>query len=393
MCDPVLITALREGLLVKMRRKSLATLLIMVFFISAVLPVYADELEETRRQLEAISRNIDATQSKVTSVKKQESSIMGQIQSLEKEISSTENQITATEDRIAFLEDSIVATQADIEETEQNLKEKSELLSERLVVLHEQGEVTYLEVLLSATDFKDFLTRYEMVNSIIEQDVDLIASINQDKQDLEMRKSDLEVKKKELENALKQQESMRAQLDEQKAEKKQILASVQNERAAFEKALQELEETSRQLEQMIRQLQGGSSEALGTGVYTWPTPGFTTITSPYGMRYHPILKTRKMHTGVDIGAPMSATIVAADSGKVIHAGWMGGYGQVIVIDHGNGVSTLYAHQSAFLVGNGATVSKGQAIGKVGSTGWSTGPHLHFEVRINGSYTDPMPYIR
>jgi murein DD-endopeptidase MepM/ murein hydrolase activator NlpD len=378
---------------VKMRRKSLATLLIMVFFISAVLPVYADELEETRRQLEAISRNIDATQSKVTSVKKQESSIMGQIQSLEKEISSTENQITATEDRIAFLEDSIVATQADIEETEQNLKEKSELLSERLVVLHEQGEVTYLEVLLSATDFKDFLTRYEMVNSIIEQDVDLIASINQDKQDLEMRKSDLEVKKKELENALKQQESMRAQLDEQKAEKKQILASVQNERAAFEKALQELEETSRQLEQMIRQLQGGSSEALGTGVYTWPTPGFTTITSPYGMRYHPILKTRKMHTGVDIGAPMSATIVAADSGKVIHAGWMGGYGQVIVIDHGNGVSTLYAHQSAFLVGNGATVSKGQAIGKVGSTGWSTGPHLHFEVRINGSYTDPMPYIQ
>jgi len=378
---------------VKMRRKSLATLLIMVFFISAVLPVYADELEETRRQLEAISRNIDATQSKVTSVKKQESSIMGQIQSLEKEISSTENQITATEDRIAFLQDSIVATQADIEETEQNLKEKSELLSERLVVLHEQGEVTYLEVLLSATDFKDFLTRYEMVNSIIEQDVDLIASINQDKQDLEMRKSDLEVKKKELENALKQQESMRAQLDEQKAEKKQILASVQNERAAFEKALQELEETSRQLEQMIRQLQGGSSEALGTGVYTWPTPGFTTITSPYGMRYHPILKTRKMHTGVDIGAPMSATIVAADSGKVIHAGWMGGYGQVIVIDHGNGVSTLYAHQSAFLVGNGATVSKGQAIGKVGSTGWSTGPHLHFEVRINGSYTDPMPYIQ
>lgn len=377
----------------KMRRKSLATLLIMVFFISAVLPVYADELEETRRQLEAISRNIDATQSKVTSVKKQESSIMGQIQSLEKEISSTENQITATEDRIIFLQDSIVATQADIEETEQNLKEKSELLSERLVVLHEQGEVTYLEVLLSATDFKDFLTRYEMVNNIIEQDVDLIASINQDKQDLEMRKSDLEVKKKELENALKQQESMRAQLDEQKAEKKQILTSVQQERAAYEKALQELEETSRQLEQMIRQLQGGSSEALGTGVYTWPTPGFTTITSPYGMRYHPILKTRKMHTGVDIGAPMSATIVAADSGKVIHAGWMGGYGQVIVIDHGNGVSTLYAHQSAFLVGNGATVSKGQAIGKVGSTGWSTGPHLHFEVRINGSYTDPMPYIQ
>ena len=187
---------------------------------------------------------------------------------------------------------------------------------------------------------------------------------------------------------------MRELLDGQKLEKKEILGSVQQERAAYERALAELEENSRQLEAMIRKMQGGDdSEALGTGVYTWPTPGYTNITSAYGMRFHPILKTRKMHTGVDIGAPMSATIVAADSGKVIHAGWMGGYGQVLVVDHGNGISTLYAHQSAFLVSNGQTVNRGDPIGKVGSTGWSTGPHLHFEVRINGSYTDPMPYIQ
>lgn len=377
----------------KLGRKILATSLMVVFFSSAILPAYADELEETRQQLEAISRSIDATQSKVSSTKKQETSIMGQIQNLEKDIKNTESQITATEDRIAFLQESITSTEADIEEAQQNLDKKTDLLSDRLVILHEEGEVSYLEVLLTATDFKDFLTRYEMVNSIIQQDVDLIASIHQEKQNLEMKKSDLEVKKKELESALSQQESMREQLDRQKQEKKEILGSVQQERAALEKALAELEENSRQLEAMIRQMQGGSSEALGTGVYTWPTPGYTAITSPYGMRYHPILKTRKMHTGVDIGAPMSATIVAADSGKIIHAGWMGGYGQVLVIDHGNGISTLYAHQSAFLVSNGQTVTKGQAIGKVGTTGWSTGPHLHFEVRINGSYTDPMPYIK
>ena len=376
-----------------MGRKILAVSLLAVFLSSVVLPVYADELEDTRQQLDDISRSINATQGKVSSVKKQENSIMGQIQSLEKDISHTEKQITATEDRITFLQESITTTEADIEEAEKNLEEKSALLVVRLVILHELGDVSNLEVLLSALDLKYFLTRYEMVNSIIEQDVDLIAAINQQRHDLEMKKSDLEVKKKELESALVQQESMRELLDGQKLEKKEILGNVQQERAAYERALAELEENSRQLEAMIRQLQGGSSEALGTGVYTWPTPGYSNITSSYGMRFHPILKTRKMHTGVDIGAPMSATIVAADSGKIIHAGWMGGYGQVLVVDHGNGISTLYAHQSSFLVSNGQTVNRGDAIGKVGTTGWSTGPHLHFEVRINGSYTDPMPYIQ
>lgn len=364
----------------------------LVFLTAAILPAYADELEDTQRQLEEISRSINATQSKVNNAQKQEKSIMGQIQNLEKNIKSTETQITATEDRISFLEENIATTSKEIEKTQADLEKKTEILSERLVVLYEEGDVSYLEVLLSATDLKDFLTRYDLINSIIEQDVDLIASINQEKQDLEMKKSDLEVKENELKKARSQQEEMKQELDNQKKDKKDILSSVQKEKAAYQKALEELEQNSRELESMIRKLQGGSTTALGTGAYTWPTPGYSAITSPYGMRYHPILKVRKMHTGVDIGAPMSATIVAADSGTVIHAGWMGGYGQVLVIDHGNGISTLYAHQSAFLVGNGASVSKGQAIGKVGTTGWSTGPHLHFEVRINGSYTDPMAYI-
>jgi murein DD-endopeptidase MepM/ murein hydrolase activator NlpD len=246
---------------------------------------------------------------------------------------------------------------------------------------------------LSATDLKDFLTRYDLLNMIVEQDIALIESINQQKKTLELNKSELEVQKNELLYAQDSEKSKREELSDQKQDKKKILTSVQQEKAQYEKALKELEQTSKELETLIRRIQAGTSgEQQGTGVFTWPAPGYSTITSPYGMRYHPILKYNKKHTGVDIGAPSGANIVAADSGTVIQTGWMGGYGQVVVIDHGGGISTLYAHMSTIIAANGASVTKGETIGKVGSTGWSTGPHLHFEVRINGVDTNPMSYI-
>jgi len=359
----------------------------------AILPVYADELEEHQRQLQEVGKDISQTRSKIDRVKKQERSIMGEILTLEKSIVANEMQLESTVDRIAYLEENITKLEEDIEDAQNELEDKTNLLSDRLVALYEQGDISYLEVLLSATDIKDFLTRYDMVNAIVEQDVDLIETIEKQKHDLETKKSDLSVKQNELKQSYSDQISIKETLDVQKSQKKDLLSNVQQEKNAYLRALEELEQTSRELEVMIRRMQGGSTTQLGTGTYTWPAPGYSSITSAYGMRYHPILKVRKMHTGVDIGAPGGASVVAADGGKVIHCGLMGGYGQVIVVDHGNGISTLYAHLSAYAVSNGTSVTKGQTIGRVGSTGWSTGPHLHFEVRINGSYTDPMPYIR
>ena len=373
--------------------KLLAILVVVIFILGAILPVYADELEDHQRQLQEVDRSITQTQSKIDKVKKQERSIMGEIQTLEKSIVANEMQLESTVDRIAYLEENIIKLEEEIEDAQNELEDKTDLLSDRLIALYEQGDISYLEVLLSATDIKDFLTRYDMVNAIVEQDVDLIETIEKQKHDLETKKSDLSVKQNELKQSYSDQISIKETLGEQKSQKKGLLSNVQQEKNAYLKALEELEQTSRELEVMIRRLQGGSTTQLGTGTYTWPTPGYTSITSAYGMRYHPILKVRKMHTGVDIGAPGGTSIVAADSGKVIHCGWMGGYGQVVVVDHGNGLSTLYAHMSAYAVSNGTSVNKGQTIGRVGSTGWSTGPHLHFEVRINGSYTDPMAYIR
>lgn len=374
------------------KSKKIVALVISLVFLTGIFPVYADEIDDVKNRLDNVNTQIGIQRGKVNDAKKREKTIMGQIQNLEQNIDATEKEIESINARISYLEESIRNVEKDIAESEKQLNDQTDMLSDRLVFIYEQGDVSYLEVMLSATDIRDFLTRYDMVKCIVDQDIELIESINKQKKELNIKKCDLEVKKKELVNVRKSQESKKQELDAQRGQKKEILGSVKQEKTAYLKALQELEQASQQLEQIIRNAQSGGKQ-LGTGTYTWPTPGYTNITSSYGMRFHPILKQRKLHTGVDIGAPMSATIVAADSGTVIHAGWMNGYGKVLIVDHGNNLSTLYAHQSAFLVSKGSAVNKGQPIGKVGSTGWSTGPHLHFEVRINGKCTDPMPYIR
>ena len=169
-----------------------------------------------------------------------------------------------------------------------------------------------------------------------------------------------------------------------------INGDIESLRAAYEQA--EKEEMALK-EQLKKDLSDSSTESsYDGGTFLWPTPGYGTITSQYGGRMHPTLKVYKVHTGMDIGAPMGASVIAGADGTVIRAEYNVAYGNYIVIDHGGGYSTLYAHNSALLVTKGSQVSRGQTIAKVGSTGYSTGPHCHFEVMINGQHTNPAPYL-
>ncbi|MGE5391356.1 MAG: murein hydrolase activator EnvC family protein [Deltaproteobacteria bacterium] len=379
----------------KKDKHGIALILAIVFMVGIILPVYGTELDDKQRQLQDVNQQINQQRNKVSNAKKKENNIMGQIQKIDRNIYSTDKEIRQINDRVAYLDTNIDVTKQDIGQLKQDLARQTETMSKRLVFAYEEGsDVSYLEVLLASTDIQDFLTRYDYLASIVDNDASMIEEIDRAKTELDIKQNELESQKNEMEDLQDEQLDKKEELKYDKQQKKEILNSVVKERKAYEAALNELEQASAQLETMIRNIQGGgSSQQLGTGAYTWPCPGHGTITSPFGMRYHPILKTRKMHTGIDISAPSGASIIAADAGSVIYSGWMSGYGQVIVVDHGNKMSTLYAHQSVLLAGKGAAVSKGQIIGKVGSTGFSTGPHLHFEVRVNGSPVDPTGYVR
>ena len=202
---------------------------------------------------------------------------------------------------------------------------------------------------------------------------------------LEGQRASVEVTKTKL-------ESRKKQLNQATREKEILMSRLEEDKISLEKQCDELNQFAKDIESKIVKLQVVTGPYSG-GKMAWPIPGHNRITSPYGYRIHPILNVKKFHTGIDIPGPTGSQVIAASEGTVVHSGWYGGYGKAVMIDHGGGILTLYAHNSSINVSKGQTVNRGDTIAKVGSTGMSTGPHSHFEVRKNGAYQDPVPWVK
>ncbi|MGI6488899.1 MAG: peptidoglycan DD-metalloendopeptidase family protein [Syntrophomonadaceae bacterium] len=373
--------------------KLTACLLAMVFMVGLLVPAYAGQLDDKRQELNQVEREIQKQRSKINQARKKEKDISKDLAILDRGMETTRGEINRLESQVKAVEGDIRLTEKDIQRAEKELAEQTEYLSERLVTVYEDGEISYLEVLFSSADIADFLTRYDLLREIVQQDIELIAAIEKERNQLDEIKQGLQVKKSRLISTQEAKKSQENYLGEQADQKNKALKAIKNDRQAYEKALRELEQTSKELERIIRSMQKPDSAYQGTGVFCWPAPSSRRITSDYGMRYHPILKKHKLHTGMDIGAGKGSKVVAADGGTVLKTGGMGGYGNTIIIDHGGGISTLYAHLSKISVSPGQKVERGGKIGEVGSTGWSTGPHLHFEVRESGNPVNPNKYIK
>ena len=274
-------------------------------------------------------------------------------------------------------------------------------------------------MLLNSSSFSDLLNRIEIVSSIMDDNKKIVAEYTAAKEDIQQKRDDLQKTQDEQvqyqDNLNYKSEELKSSEEQQKALQESLEAYQKEQKAEYERISNEMDSVSDQIAEQSRKeaaaaaaaaaaakkkgttsnqvtTTGSGSATRYSGTFTWPLPGYTSASSAYGWRTHPIYGTRKFHKGEDIPAPTGAAIVAAASGTVTTAGWVSGYGNYTVINHGGGVMTAYGHQSAIYVSVGQTVSAGQTIGAVGSTGNSTGPHLHFEVYVNGATQNPMSYF-
>ena len=336
------------------------------------------------------------------------------------EVSEISDSINDVENEISSLTEKIDGLKNSISEKEADLKQKESLLDERLAASYMNGGTSpYMDALFSG-GVVNLVTNYDMIKQIAEYDNNLInevkatkTSLEEEKQQSEEAKEEKEKKSEELKSLKSQkqtkvnsltaeQKEIQSKIDEYDAETKKMQAAekkaLAEEKAAAEAAKKaayaKSSSSSSSNSSSSSSSRSSSTVSKGSGQFMWPVPSSSYVSSPYGYRIHPIYGTKKLHAGMDIAASSGSTIVAADSGTVILAsyGYNGGYGNYVIISHGNGYTTRYAHCSSLSVSVGQQVSKGQKIAAVGSTGASTGPHCHFEIRINGSTVNPADYV-
>lgn len=397
-----------------MRKGLLTIIIICVILITFSINVFSvneevNELENNEalneqtnmtleEQYQDVKNKIEESNSKLEYVESELSTALQKIQELNASIEQYQAEYDELNNQIAELESQIATTDLELEELETKYQKKENLLKKRTVALYEAGNTTYLDVLLSSGNIIDFISNYYLLAQIIEYDTELMDEIEQERKIIEIRKAQQEKKKTDLkvakakanqmhilmENNIMLQESYSATLTEEE----------QNLQAQIEQYKAEQEEIERQIQAAI-QWSGAFAIQFTGGVMVWPVGvEGTYITSSYGTRLHPIQGVYAYHDGIDIGnAGFGAPVIAAADGVVTYAGTLGGYGNCVMINHGNGIVTLYGHGQEITTTLGTVVKQGDIIMTVGSTGNSTGPHLHFEVRKNGTAVDPIPYLK
>lgn len=377
--------------------KKLLMILLGLFMFLSSFAVFAAEKSEVEKMINQTKKQLDRVIRKEKSTLNSLVSSQKELNKVETRLGRIENELSLTHNKMQKLEDAIADTQDRLSALEKSRDTYRAQLNNRLVALYKYGLSSHWEVLTQAENFSDFVNRFEMVSFFVRHDIRIIESLDkkykaiaEEQAFLASRFEDMQREKSRIGRLKNEQVVFKRRLASRVELSERELNRIQSDRKELEKALDELERTSRELEEKIRAHQSRGAPALGSGRMIWPLRG--RISSPFGWRHHPVLRKRKFHSGIDIAVGHNTPIAAVDHGVVIYSGWNGGYGKMISIDHGNQISTLYAHCNHLHVNVGERVSQGQIIALSGSTGLSTGPHLHFEVRVNGTPANPRSYL-
>lgn len=392
---------------------------LLVCFVALSVPAFAQSLEN---KLDDAARKEERARRKVERLEARSDTLSGRVQQLDAEAARIQNEVNALDSRLDKLNSNIAEVQADLTAAQQRLNVLAEelkrvmgrldhrtaLFTDRAVAAYMAGPTSHLEGLLSATTFNEVVDRTSYYESALDADSKIVEEIRILRAETEIKQEEVMEEEERIAAQKMKLEADRAEVAQIRqerdavlqaqraiiAEKESNLASINSKKAHYERVVAALEADQSRITALLQARNSGASVGplpTGGGQLLWPTAG--PLTSPYGYRTHPIFGDSRLHTGIDIGAPYGATVIAADSGVVVYVGVMSGYGNVVVVDHGGGLATTYNHLSAFSVSSGQQIGRGVPVGNVGCSGYCTGPHLHFEVRVNGSPVDPMPYLQ
>lgn len=377
----------------KRYRNIAAALLLSGLAAFPAVPSGADDLED---QLADIQSQISSAQEEQANAQEIINAVTYRLEAIQAELDEANAELERIRGEQDELSERIYENELALQRAIDDLHERQRILAQRLREIYKHGKLNYIDVIFGSRNFSDFANRLELLKRIIQADFSLILEIQERQEQIEQKQAELEAEKAYLDQLESDAEAAQAEIDAKRQEQQVALEEAQEHKEAAEQLELELQQASAEVQARIearlreQQSSGGYSGVVGSGQIGWPCSG--PITSPFGYRVHPIFGHVIAHAGIDIGVPEGTPVHAADSGTIIESGWISGYGYTVIIDHGNGIQTLYAHNSSLIVSVGQAVAKGEVVAYSGQTGNVTGPHCHFEVRINGAPEDPMGYL-
>ena len=351
------------------------------------------KVSDLRRRLNRLRSEAGSKRRRLRQTKVNQTRISDQLNHSYRRLEEARKGLNEARSRVRKVRAEFEACTKRLKEAEARFDRQKKRMGQRIATDYREGPVTFLEVILSSRTISDFLDRDYYVRRVMDRDATMLAGLRQAKEDVTRERHEWQRLHGQATEAVADQEGFLAMVQAQAYTREELLRRVRQERALQEQELVELERDSTSIQRSIqaemrRRAKSGKPSNLPAWTGRWRMPVNGKITSGYGYRMHPILRRRRLHTGLDISGKMGAPVRSASAGEVLFASWRGGYGRCIILLHGNNYSTLYGHLSSISVRKGQKVKVGEVIGKVGSTGLSTGPHLHFEVRRNGVPINP-----